>query len=149
MKTILNKYFKKSLFILGIIVFISLDASAQNAERIRFVFGTRSKPAAQGEGCDGEKGLCIRFFSSTKTMGTGEGIAEIQIVRNQVHFNIIEDSSPAEADENIFYVYEDKTLPTEISEPLGFNKIIIRKGDYRLDKSKNPLGSVMLNAAFY
>lgn len=149
MKTLLIYHFKKSLFILGIIAFMSLDASAQNAERIRFVFGTRSKPAAQGEGCDGEKGLCIRFFSSSKVIGTGEGQAEIQIVRGQILFNIIEDSSPAEESENIFYVYEDKLLPGEISEQLGYSKIIIRKGEYRLDKSKNRLGTVMLNASFY
>lgn len=149
MKTLLFYHFKKSIFILGIMAFISLEASAQNAERIRFVFGTRSKPAAQGEGCDGEKGLCIRFFSSTKTIGTGEGISEIQIVGGQILFNIIEDSSPAEENENIFFVYEDKTLPAEISEQLGYSKIIIRKGQYRLDKSKNRLGTVMLNASFY
>lgn len=149
METLQFYQFKKSLFILGIIAFISIEASAQNATRIRFVFGTRSKPAAQGEGCDGEKGLCIRFFSSSKTIGTGEGISEIQIVRGQVLFNIVEDSSPAEENENIFYIYEDKTLPGEISEQLGYSKIIIRKGEYRLDKSKNRLGTVMLNASFY
>lgn len=149
MKTKLSAHFKKSLFILGIIAFISLESSAQNAERIKFVFGTRSKPAAQGDGCDGLKGLCIRFTSNSKTISSGEGIGEVQILRSQLLLNIIEDSSPAEEDENTFYVYEDKTLPIEISEQLGYSKIIIRKGEYRLDKSKNRLGTVLLNASFY
>lgn len=148
MKTITSNNFKKIIFILGIFAFLSLESYAQNAERIRFVFGTRSKPAAIGDGCDGEKGLCIRFFSSSKTVGTGEGIAEVQTVRGQLQLNIISDTSPAEENENIFYVYEDKTLPQEIAEQLGFSKITIRKGEYRLDKSRNRLGTVMLNAIF-
>ena len=148
MKTLISINFKKIIFILGIFAFLSLESYAQNAERIRFVFGTRSKPAAMGDGCDGVKGLCIRFFSSSKTVGTGEGIAEVQTVRGQLQLNIISDTSPAEENENIFYVYEDKTLPQEIAEQLGFSKIIIRKGEYRLDKSRNRLGTVMLNAIF-
>ncbi|MBK9637075.1 MAG: hypothetical protein IPO63_04390 [Bacteroidetes bacterium] len=148
MKTLVTKDFKKIFFILGIFAFLSLESYAQNAERIRFVFGTRSKPAAIGEGCDGEKGLCIRFFSSSKTIGTGEGIAEVQTVRGQLQLNIINDNSPAEENENIFYVYEDKVLPQEIAEQLGFSRVIIRKGEYRLDKSRNRLGTVLLNASF-
>ena len=148
MKTLISINFKKIIFILGIFAFLSIESYAQNADKIRFVFGTRSKPAAIGDGCDGEKGLCIRFHGRTKTVETGEGIAEVQTVRGQLEFNIINDSSPAEENENIFYVYEDKILPQEIAEQLGFSKIIIRKGEYRLDKSRNRLGTVMLNAIF-
>ncbi|MBK7966614.1 MAG: hypothetical protein IPK10_15970 [Bacteroidetes bacterium] len=148
MKTPLSINFKKIIFILGIFAFLSLESYAQNAERIRFVFCTRSKPAANGDGCDGEKGLCIRFFSSSKTIGTGEGIAEVQTIRGQLQLNIITDNSPAEENENTFYVYEDKILPQEIAEQLGFSRVTIRKGEYRLDKSRNRLGTVMLNAIF-
>ncbi len=148
MKTIVSINIKKIIFILGIFAFLSIESYAQNAERIRFVFGTRSKPAAIGDGCDGEKGLCIRFFSSSKTIGTGEGIAEVQTVRGQLQLNIISDTSPAEENENIFYVYEDKILPQEIAEQLGFSKVTIRKGEYRLDKSRNRFGTVLLNAIF-
>ena len=148
MKTLISINFKKIIFILGIFAFLSLESYAQNAERIKFVFGTRSKPAAVGDGCDGEKGLCIRFHGRTKTVETGEGIAEVQTVQGQLEFNIINDSSPAEENENIFYVYEDKILPQEIAEQLGFSKVTVRKGEYRLDKSRNRLGTVMLNAIF-
>jgi hypothetical protein len=149
MKTSLLNNFKKTLFIFGIITLIALEASAQNEERIRFVFGTRSKPAAQGDGCDGEKGICIRLLAKTTIIDKDLGVGEFQIVRGQLQLNIVSDPSPAGSDENTFYIYEDRILPAETAEELGYSKIIIRKGEYRLDKSKNRLGTVLLNASFY
>lgn len=149
MQTLVSINFKKIIFILGIFAFISLESYAQNAERIRFVFGTRSKPAAQGDGCDGEKGICIRLLAKTTIIDKDLGVGEIQIIKGQIQLNIISDPSPAESDENTFYIYEDRVLPNETAEQLGYSKIIIRKGEYRLDKSKNRLGTVMLNASFY
>ncbi len=148
MKTLVSINFKKIIFILGIFAFLSLESFAQTNGKIRLIFGTRSHPNASGDGCDPDKGICLIFGSSTKIVDPTLGIAEIQFERGQLKFNIISDPSPAEGNENIFFVYEDKILPQESSEQLGFSKVIVRKGEYRLDKSRNRLGTVMLNAIF-
>lgn len=149
MKTSVLTSFKKILFLLGVFAFISLELAAQNAERIRIIVGTRSHPSPDGKGCEGEKGFCFIFGSTNKIVDSDAGIAEIQIVRGQIQTNIISDPTPAESDENTFFLYEDKILPQETAEALGYSKIILRKGEYRLDKSRNPLGTVLLNASFY
>jgi len=149
MKTTSTKKIKHILFILGILAFFCIDSYAQTAQRIRLIVGTRSRPSSDGKGCDGDKGFCFIFGSSNKTIGQEAGVAEVQVVKNQLMINMISDPSPAEANENTFYVYEDKVLPMESSEELGYSKIIIRKGQYPIDKSRNRLGSVLLNASFY
>ena len=136
--------------IIAIFFFTTLFASAeaQNGNRIRIIFGTRSHPNGDGNGCEGEKGICLIItrgeIINSESLGTGEMSEEY----GRLFLNITQDPSPAMDHENSFVVAEDKVLPKELAQALGYNKVTIRRGTYRLDKNKNPLGSVFLNATF-
>jgi len=121
---------------------------AQDGNRIRIIFGTRSHPNGDGTGCEGEKGICVIITRggglSSEKMGSGE----ISEENGRLYLSITEDPSPAMDDENTFLVAQDKVLPTEVARELGYNRVTIRKGIFKLDKSKNPLGNVYLNATF-
>lgn len=126
--------------------FLSINCDAQDTERIRIIFGTRSHPNSDGKGCEGDKGTCLIFAMQDRVALDNEGVAEITVKQNRVYWNIIEDSSPAESNENTFYVYEEKILPAELVKELGYEQIVIQPGKYYLDKSRNPLGCVILEA---
>jgi len=95
-------------------------------------------------------GTCICLIitrggaSSSDRLGSGEISEEY----GRLFLNITEDPSPAMDHENTFIIAQDKSLPKEVAEEMGYSRVTIRKGTYRLDKSKNPLGSVYLNATF-
>ncbi|MBK9400015.1 MAG: hypothetical protein IPN36_03900 [Bacteroidetes bacterium] len=76
------------------------------------------------------------------------GVAEVSEVNGRINFNIVQDPSPAGPEENVFYVHEDKVLPYETARELGYESVIIKRGEYPLDKRKNRLGTVQLIAIF-
>ena len=126
--------------------FISIHANAQNQERIRVIFGTRTHPNSQGTGCEGDKGTCIIITLKDKVAIDNPGIAEISVKEGMVEWTIIEDSSPAVEDENILYVYNLKEIPKEICRELGYDNITLLPGEYYLDKSKVKLGRAEIRA---
>lgn len=143
----------KNHFYIGMIAlffFTTLFANvqAQNGNRIRIIFGTRSHPNGSGDGCEGEKGICLIITRGGASGSDRLGTGEISEEYGRLFLNITEDPSPAMDHENSFLVAEDKELPKELVKELGYSRVTIRKGTYRLDKSKNPLGSVYLNATF-
>lgn len=147
MKTPVSNTFITKLFLIGIFMVTTLQSISQTNDRIRFIFGTRSRPSADGKGCEGDKGLCVILNLKDKVM-PDMGLAEVQEVNGRLLLNILQDPSPAGPDENVFYVYEDKVLPAEIAGALGYDSVIIEKGEYPLDKRKNRLGAVQLIALF-
>ncbi len=147
MKTSLKKSFLVSLFLLGIFMITSTLSFSQTNGRIRLVFGTRTHPTADGKGCEGDKGICFLIYTTAnigKSTEPNNGIGEVTLQDNKIIFNIVSDNSPAQADENIFYVYQDMKIPAEAAREFGFNSIIIKRGQYKLDKTKNRLGQVTL-----
>ena len=138
------------LSILTLFFFTTLftTVQAQDGNRIRIIFGTRSHPNSSGDGCEGEKGICLIITRGGASASDRLGSGEISEEYGRLFLNITEDPSPAMEHENSFLVAEDKTLPKELARELGYERVTIRKGTYRLDKSKNPLGSVYLNATF-
>lgn len=147
MKTSLKKSFLVSLFLLGIFMITSTLSFSQTNGRIRLIFGTRTHPTADGKGCEGDKGTCFLIYSTAsvgKMTEPNSGVAEISIQEGKMIFNIVSDNSPAQADENTFYVFTDMKVPVEAARELGYNSIIIKRGQYKLDKTKNRLGQVTL-----
>ncbi len=140
---------QKSLLLITLFALINLlqtfTCQAQTTEKIKIVFGTRSH--RMGDGCGGNKGLCI-FLNVQRPAGTDEGLAEIWIEEEQFVINILEDQSPAMEDENTFHIYEPKEVPSEICKELGYDRIVLQPGEYRLDKNRNPLGKTIVKAVF-
>ncbi len=147
MKKPVQTLFCSTLFLLGLL-FISEQIHAQSSQRIRVIFGTRVHPTSDGKGCEGEKGICFIIIWRDQSRLTSEGTAEIQEVDGKILLNILQDPDPALDFENTFYVYEDKEIPADIAQEMGYSSITIKRGEYRLDKNKNRLGSVLLNADF-
>ncbi|MBK9318421.1 MAG: hypothetical protein IPM91_06090 [Bacteroidetes bacterium] len=147
MKTPVTNTFNVKLFLIGIFMITTLQSISQTNERIRVIFGTRSRPSADGKGCEGDKGTCFIFNTKDKVM-SDVGVAEVSEVNGRINFNIVQDPSPAGPEENVFYVHEDKVLPTETARELGYESVIIKRGEYPLDKRKNRLGTVQLIAIF-
>lgn len=135
---------------IAIIFFTTLftTVQAQDGNRIRIIFGTRSHPNGSGDGCEGEKGICLIITRGGASSSDRLGSGEISEEYGRLFLNITEDPSPAMDHENTFIIAQDKSLPKEVAEEMGYSRVTIRKGTYRLDKSKNPLGSVYLNATF-
>ncbi|MBL7922937.1 MAG: hypothetical protein JNL88_01930 [Bacteroidia bacterium] len=148
MKTPVSNPFLITLFAIGIFMITTLSSFAQSGNRIRFIFGTRCHPVGDGKGCEGEKGICIILNFKDKIYFSNSGQGEMEVINGRIQFSILSDHSPAAADENDFYVYEDKVVPVELAEELGYNSIVIKRGVYKLDKSRNPLGVAQLNAEF-
>lgn len=147
MKKPVQTLFFSTLFILGLLL-TSNSATAQSTERIKVIIGTRSHPTADGKGCEGEKGICFIITFRDQDRLHNSGVAEIQDIDGKLLLNILQDPEPAMDFENTFHVYEDKEIPADIAQEMGYSGITIRKGEYRLDKNKNRLGSVLLNADF-
>jgi hypothetical protein len=148
MKTSFHTLFQKTIFTAGILLFMhgTLPAQSTAKIKIRIIFGTRSHPAPEGNGCEGDKGICIIVRAGERINSQYTGEAEISMQSDgKLYFNILRDNGPAEAFEDVFYVHEDKPLPIDVAEELGYNAVTIRKGEYRLDTSRNPLGTVLLH----
>jgi len=144
----MKKRFYISIIALFFFNTLFITVQAQDGNRIRIIFGTRSHPNGDGTGCEGEKGICVIITRGGALSGERLGSGEISEENGRLYLNITRDPSPATDDENTFLVAQDKMLPTEVAQELGYNRVTIRKGTYRLDKSKNPLGDVYLNATF-
>jgi hypothetical protein len=147
MKNSLKKSFLLSFLLLGIVMITSTLSFSQTNGRIRLVFGTRTHPTADGKGCEGDKGICFLVYTTAnigKSTEPNSGIGEVSLQDGKIIFNIVSDSSPAQTDENTFYVYQDMKIPAEAAREFGFNSIIIKRGQYTLDKTKNRLGQVAL-----
>lgn len=137
--------FVKSLFILSVLVSFSCDSYAQ-LPKIKFIFGTRSHPNGTGDGCDGDKGICIIIRANQNRISiSNPGVAEASINQGKLEFKIIEDASPATADENYFYVYSEKVLDPESSRALGYEQVTILPGKYPLSKKTSRYGSAVLS----
>jgi hypothetical protein len=149
MNNTLNTLFYKSLFISCLFFVLTSAAHAQQQERIRIIFGTRVHPSADGKGCEGEKGICL-IFTTTDIKGRSSDMGEAQLDESngRIVLNILKDPDPALDYENTFYVYEDKRLPSDVASAFGYREIVLKKGEYRIDKSDNPLGKVTVDAIF-
>jgi hypothetical protein len=143
MKNIIKAFTLTLLFTLSL-----TSLFAQNANRIRIIFGTRSHPSADGKGCEGEKGICIIITTKDRdVILDNKGTSEISMNdEGKIVFNIIEDSSPAQEDENTLYLFERKEIPQEVCKELGYDRIVLQPGKYFLNKSDNSLGTAVIDA---
>lgn len=139
-----NKIILFGLLCTLVIIVDSVHCIAQDVQKIRVVFGTRCK--RYNDGCSGDKGICL-FISNSEKAGAGSyGTAEVSIVSGQIKMDIIQDSSPATDLEKIFYLYTTKSLPAEVCNYLGYKSIVLQPGEYRIDKTRYPLGSILIRA---
>jgi len=148
MKTSFHTLLQKTIFPAGILLFMhgTLPAQSHAKIKIRIIFGTRSHPAPEGNGCEGDKGICIILRAGERISSQYTGEAEISMQSyGKLYFDFLRDSGHAEVFEDGFYVHEDKPLPSDLALELGYDALTIRKGEYRLDTSRNPLGTVLLN----
>ena len=141
-----KKHFSILAFFALVFSFLSLHVEAQDAQRIKVVFGTRARPNGTGDGCEGDKGTCIIINFRDKVAIDNPGIAEIAVKNNYVEWSILEDASPASEFEDVFHVYEAKEIPRDVCRELGYDRIVLLPGEYRLDKSNNRLGKVLIKA---
>jgi hypothetical protein len=140
-----SKPFLALAFFALVFNFISLNANAEKLTFLKVIFGTRSHPNGQGTGCEGDKGVCF-IGTANRELSGNTGYAEISVHKNIVIFNIIEDRSPANENEETFYIYEPKEISREDCQELGYNKIILQPGEYYIDKSENKRGTIRIRA---
>lgn len=145
MKNTINPFSAIAFFAL-VFSFLSLNCTAQDAQRIRVIFGTRVHPSSDGKGCEGDKGTCLIVSYGQKGLPDNPGVAEISVKDEFIEWNIIEDDAPASDFENAFHVYEPKEIPRDVCRQLGYSRIVLQPGEYRLDKSENRLGKVLIKA---
>lgn len=145
MKNTINPLFSFAFFALVFSLF-SLTSEAQDALRIKVIFGTRVRPSSDGKGCDGDKGTCLIISYGQKGLPDNPGVAEISVEGDYIAWNILEDAAPAADYEDVFHVYEAKEIPREVCRELGYSRIVLQPGEYRLDKSENRLGKVLIKA---
>ena len=149
MKKFATCFIYSALLITALILSAS-NSNAQTASRIRLIFGTRSHPASGGDGCEGEKGICVILnLHAARTDISSPGYADVAIEKGRLRFNITEDASPANTTENFLNLYTDKALDPETCRSLGYDQLIMKAGRYPLDKTKNPFGSALINIQGY
>ena len=137
------KKFKIIILILLLTAGVSIDSSANL--RIHFAFG--DSPAIND--CAG-RGIC--FYINFRTLadnfnvndlGDNMGIAEIEIVNDELKMDIIYDNSEDRFNPE-FNVAQSIELDAAICKLLGYNDVIILAGRYRLNYSRFQLGSVTI-----
>lgn len=149
MNHILKTLFNNTLFISSLFFLTTSNVLAQQQARIKIIFGTRVHPSDDGKGCEGEKGICLIVTTKDlRTQGTALGEAQVEEVDGHIRLSIQRDPDPAMDHENTFYLYSDKRLPADVALAFGYREIILKKGEYRIDKSDNPLGTVKIDANF-
>lgn len=116
----------------------------------KFVFGTYSRPDAEGEGCEGVRGLCIIIHGrivnddfDIKDLGDDMALAEIEIVEGELKMNILFDNSK-NCFERSFRVIKNVTLDETVCEALGYRHVVIEPGEYVVDFSRYQFGAVVL-----
>lgn len=148
MKTQSLSLFKVSFLFL--LITLATTGQAQTAGRIRVIFGSRSHPASGGDGCEGDKGICLIVnLHASRTGIPNLGAAELSLEKGKLRFNITEDGSPAERSESYLNLFTDKVMDPETCRLLGYDQMILKAGRYTLDKTKNPLGSALINFQGY
>ena len=101
-------------------------------------------------GCEEGHGLCViiswRIVDENfdvKDLADDMGLAEIEIVDNQLVMNLLYDRSKGSLDRN-FDVVKNIMLDQNVCEQLGYRSILIEAGKYELDFKNFKYGSVML-----
>ncbi|MCA0333286.1 MAG: hypothetical protein LCH44_04980 [Bacteroidetes bacterium] len=126
-----------SVILLGSGIFLMSFASNNNDilwPKIKVVFGTKSHPAKDGEGCEGDKGICIRIAVESLSTNpntvsdTDLGVAELQVDNNVIIFNVVKDNSGTIS--NTFTLEQDITLTDSVARQLGLTKCILKAGVY-------------------
>ena len=141
---------KKYIFVLFILSFFSFSLIENCNAKPKLVFGTRSHPIGNGEGCEGDHGLCIIIHGrvvnddfDVKDLGDDMGLVEAEIIDGELKLNILFDESKY-CFEKDFTVIKNIVLDEEVSEKLGYQNVTIEAGVYRVDFSKFRYGSVVL-----
>ncbi len=117
------------------------------------IFGTRCHPCNDGEGCCGDKGICViirtEVAESDPELGQGKGLADVSVTEEgKILWGIKEDTYEDNKGEE-FLVPEDRELSPEVARALGYERIILREGSYDVDYSQEkeyPFGVVELEA---
>jgi hypothetical protein len=149
MNHILKSLFYNTLFISSLFFLTSTSVLAQQQERIKIIFGTRVHPSDDGKGCEGDKGICLIVITKDlRIQGTDLGEAQVEEIDGHIRLSIQRDPDPVMDHENTFYLYSDKPLPPDVAMAFGYREITLKKGEYRIDKSDNPLGTIKIDANF-
>lgn len=96
-------------------------------------------PSPPTDGCTVLFGICILIpigltdRATKKEYEEGFGIAQSEVIKNQFHL-IFE--RRAALDSGMIPIQMDWNLGREVANAFGFEEIIIRKGEYRVDFSK-------------
>ncbi len=117
------------------------------------IFGTRSHPCEDGDGCCGNKGVCLIIKTSVAGTETelerGEGLADVSVTEEgRVLWGIREDYYEDNKGDK-FHVPEDHELSQEVAQALGYDRVILQEGIYEVDYSQEkeyPFGIVELEA---
>lgn len=116
------------------------------------IFGTKSKPCRNDNGCycDGNKGICLLInpepLSNTpNNLVEGQGYGNWIIDPTNSKFTIqILDNFELDQNSN-FSVENDYELPSDVCAYLGYTSIILSQGEYQVDYSNFQHGEVIVD----
>lgn len=116
------------------------------------VFGTRSHPCNDGEGCCGDKGVCLIIKTSVAgddpELEKGEGLADISMTEDGKILWAIKEDTYEDNKGDEFQVPQDRDLSREVTRALGYDRVTLQEGGYEVDYSHReyPYGVVELEA---
>jgi hypothetical protein len=143
--SIIKSFF--TFFILSVFV-LSFTAESFAKPKFHIVITTKYK----GQNCDEPHGWCAKFSvwgdKIMQPLGNGTTFpkdgrsAELQVSDDgrYLYCNFTDNNNPYEGE--TLDAQGDLTVPDRIAEQLGYQSIVILKGNYRVNFRKNPNGSI-------
>lgn len=146
----ISKLLKSMLFVM--LMFLPYAAFGQETARkyVTVEVSFTNKPIR--DKCDGSKGFCLIIHVDLRTSAPkGKGVrSEVSIEGGKLRVDfktpLPGKGNPKKRTEPIT-IFEDLTLDVLIARDLGYKSIIIKKGDYPVDYSRQKFGSALFEAA--
>ncbi|MDQ3743875.1 MAG: hypothetical protein M3444_05800 [Acidobacteriota bacterium] len=106
-------------------------------------------PGGGGGGCDAPLGICFtRAFALARSaltreeIAAGYGIALLQVKRNRLYLAF---NREAALRDGTIRVSQDETLAPEVSMSLGYERITLKAGVYKVNAAVRPFGEMWVN----
>lgn len=142
----------RTRFLGPVIAGILLISSFINAEALNLSGPFGHHGASGGRYCLFRGGICWNSTGvgdASRDAPAGSGNLDAFVVnRTQIHFVFHHNLDLDPASNGLFPVDEDTRLSDQVSQALGYSKVILLAGNYPVDFSKNQFGEVTVNAVF-
>lgn len=144
-------------WLFSVLVLMLTISMTQQARAVKITFGTKCHPDGNGA-CVGERGICLiieikknnslsRHVDPTPFLGDDMAYGEMTLIsNNEVRLQVLAQNSDVRMGEE-FILEEPIVLNAEVSGDLGYAKMVLLPGVYRVDYSLIPLGTVNIPVA--